>query len=326
MKNKILITGGAGYIGSHTNLELANSGYETIVLDNLINGHRDLALTGDFTLGDVGDAALLELLFSKYNIEAVMHFAAFAYVGESIKRPHAYYYNNVTNTITLLEAMRHAGVRKFIFSSTCATYGLPKHLPISEEHPQEPINPYGRSKLMIEKILEDYTRAYGFKSLFLRYFNAAGADPDGRVGERHNPETHLIPLAIEAAISQNRELKVFGQDYDTSDGTCIRDYIHVSDLAQAHRLGLEHLLDNGPGGMFNLGNGSGFSVKQVLDCVSQVTCREVKWSGVERRPGDPPELVGSCSKISSELGWKPNYADLKDIIRTAYAWRISARF
>ena len=326
MKARVLITGGAGYIGSHANLDLAAEGFETVVLDNLVYGHRDLVQAGEFLLGDTGDADLLDLVFEKYRIDAVMHFAAFTAVGESVENPAAFYENNVGNTITLLDAMRRAGVNNFVFSSTCAVYGLPRRIPLDEAHPRAPVSPYGRTKLMIEQILEDYSRAYGLKSLILRYFNAAGADPGGRVGERHVPETHLIPLAIEAALDPARELRVFGTDYDTPDGTCIRDYIHVSDLAAAHRLGLERMLDGGPGGVFNLGNGAGFSVREVLDCVSRVAGKEVKWSETARRAGDPPVLVGSSAGIEAELGWKPGHPDLEEIVRTALAWRTSGRF
>jgi UDP-glucose 4-epimerase len=265
-------------------------------------------------------------VFASRPIEAVMHFAAYAYVGESVTDPAKYYNNNLAGSLSLLEAMRKAGVNKFIFSSTCATYGVPQEIPITEVHPQAPVNPYGWTKLMIEQALADYQAAYGLQSVILRYFNAAGADPGGRIGERHIPETHLIPLAIEAAVDADRPLSVFGTDYDTPDGTCIRDYIHVTDLAQAHLLGLEHLMGKGKGGVFNLGNGSGFSVRDIIKCVEKVSGRQVHWNDAPRRAGDPPQLVGSSRKIKAELGWEPKHADIEEIVRTAYAWRTSKRF
>jgi len=326
MPKTILITGGAGYIGSHANMALAEAGYETMVLDNLVYGHEDLVVAGDFIHGDISDADLLQRVFASRPIEAVMHFAAYAYVGESVTDPAKYYNNNLAGSLSLLEAMRKAGVNKFIFSSTCATYGVPQEIPITEVHPQAPVNPYGWTKLMIEQALADYQAAYGLQSVILRYFNAAGADPGGRIGERHIPETHLIPLAIEAAVDADRPLSVFGTDYDTPDGTCIRDYIHVTDLAQAHLLGLEHLMGKGKGGVFNLGNGSGFSVRDIIKCVEKVSGRQVHWNDAPRRAGDPPQLVGSSRKIKAELGWEPKHADIEEIVRTAYAWRTSKRF
>jgi UDP-glucose 4-epimerase len=320
MKGRILITGGAGYIGSHANLQLVSRGYETIILDNLVYGHRELVKDGEFLLGDTGDRELLELLFRNYRIDAVMHFAAFAYVGESVTSPALYYHNNVVNTLTLLEAMRTANVDKIVFSSTCATYGNPLATPITEEHPQQPINPYGRSKLMIEQILEDYSRAYGLRYVSLRYFNAAGADPQTRVGELHEPETHLIPLALEAAIDPSRSLSIFGTNYDTPDGTCIRDYIHVSDLASAHDLALQYLMDGGASDVFNLGNGQGFSVKDVIDCAQKITGKGLQVIQADRRPGDPPKLVGSAEKARATLGWNPQYEDLDVMVETAWKW------
>jgi len=320
MKGRILITGGAGYIGSHANLQLVSRGYETIILDNLVYGHRELVKDGEFLLGDTGDRELLELLFRNYRIDAVMHFAAFAYVGESVTSPALYYHNNVVNTLTLLEAMRTANVDKIVFSSTCATYGNPLATPITEEHPQQPINPYGRSKLMIEQILEDYSRVYGLRYVSLRYFNAAGADPQTRVGELHEPETHLIPLALEAAIDPSRSLSIFGTNYDTPDGTCIRDYIHVSDLASAHDLALQYLMDGGASDVFNLGNGQGFSVKDVIDCAQKITGKGLQVIQADRRPGDPPKLVGSAEKARATLGWNPQYEDLDVMVETAWKW------
>ncbi len=263
-KPTILITGGAGYIGSHACLALKHRGYNVIILDNLVYGHRDLVekvLQVELVVGDTNDRALLDRLFQTYNIGAVMHFAAYAYVGESVTEPAKYYRNNVTGTLTLLEAMLAASVKNFVFSSTCATYGVPETVPIPEEHPQNPINPYGGTKLMVEKILADFDRAYNLKSVFFRYFNAAGADPSGLLGEDHTPETHLIPLVLFTALGKRKSISIFGTDYPTPDGTCIRDYIHVTDLANAHLLGLEYLLKGGDTEVFNLGNGSGFSVK-----------------------------------------------------------------
>lgn len=326
MQATVLITGGAGYIGSHANKELARAGCQTIVLDNLSYGHLDLIQAGDFLLGDTSDRGLLDLLFENYKIDAVMHFAAYTYVGESVTDPCRYYDNNLKSTLTLLDAMLKAGVDKFVFSSTCATYGLPMGIPLTEDHPKNPVNPYGWSKAMVEQVLSDYGRAYGLQSVILRYFNAAGADPSGTLGERHIPETHLIPLAIEAALNQDNKLSVFGLDYDTPDGSCIRDYIHVTDLARAHLLGLESLLDGRGGGVFNLGNGAGFSVREIIDCVERVTGREVNWREAGRRAGDPPVLVGSSEKITRELGWNPEHADIDEIVSSAYKWRISEHF
>lgn len=320
MQERILITGGAGYIGSHTCLELAQHGYQVVALDNLCQGHRDFARFGEFILGDVGDQDLLDLVFSKYDIKAVMHFAAHTNVGESVLNPAKYYLNNLRNTAILLEAMRRASVKYFVFSSTCATYGLPVSLPLLESNPQLPISPYGRSKLMIEQILQDYSTGYGLNYVALRYFNAAGADSEGRLGERHDPETHLIPLVLMAALDPDREVRVFGTDYDTLDGTCIRDYIHVTDLARAHQLALDYLLDGGESAAFNIGNGRGFSVKEVLDCAARVTGKPIRVVNGERRPGDLPCLVGGTEKIRRVLGWEPRIAALEDIIKTAWKW------
>lgn len=316
----ILITGGAGYIGSHVNKELYKKGYETVVLDNLIYGHREFVKWGEFILGDLEDTNLLRLVFRKYPIKAVMHFAAFAYVGESVKDPQKYYLNNVKNTLSLLQVMLEHGVEYFIFSSTCATYGIPSEIPIPEDHSQNPINPYGKSKLMIEKILEDYSKAYGLKYVSLRYFNAAGADPDCEIGEWHEPETHLIPLVLDVAIGKSEAIKIFGTDYPTPDGTCVRDYIHVTDLANAHILALEYLFKEGKSDVFNLGNGNGFSVKQVIQAAEDITKRKINSIEWERRPGDPPVLVGSSEKAKRVLRWEPRYYELSVIIETAWEW------
>ncbi len=322
-KTTILVTGGAGYIGSHTVLALKEAGYEVIVLDNLVYGHQDLVeqvLQVELIVGDINDRSLLDNLFQTRNIAAVMHFSAYAYVGESVKEPAKYYRNNVVATLNLLEAMQAAGINKFVFSSTCATYGIPEMVPIPENHPQNPINPYGATKLMVERILSDFDVAYGLKSVRFRYFNAAGADPQGRLGEDHNPETHLIPLVLLAALGQRESISIFGTDYDTRDGTCIRDYIHVTDLADAHVLGLEYLLKGGNSEVLNLGNGQGFSVKEVIETAKQVTGKQIKIIECDRRPGDPPILIGSSKKATSFLGWQPQYYSLQDIIKHAWQW------
>ncbi len=322
-KTKILVTGGAGYIGSHAVLALQQSGYEVVILDNLVYGHQDFVdrqLHSELVVGDTNDRTLLDNLFRKHNFAAVMHFAAYAYVGESVQTPDKYYRNNVVGTLTLLEAMQDAGIKQFVFSSTCATYGNPQQIPITEDHPQNPINPYGATKLMVERILQDFDVAYGLKSVCFRYFNAAGADPEGRLGEDHNPETHLIPLVLMAALGKRPSVSIFGLDYPTPDGTCIRDYIHVSDLATAHVLGLNYLLKGGDSDVFNLGNGNGFSVKQVIDTARQVTGREIAVVESDRRPGDPPILVGSSAKAMNILGWQPQYADLENILTHAWQW------
>ena len=325
----ILVTGGAGYIGSHAVKALEERGFETIVLDSLVYGHRDLIetnLKAKLVAGDINDRAFLDRLFSTTKIDAVMHFAAFAYVGESVTDPAKYYRNNVVGTLTLLDAMREHGVTNFVFSSTCATYGNPQSIPITEDHPQQPINPYGAGKLAIERVLKDYDPAYGLKSVIFRYFNAAGADPDGLFGEDHNPETHLIPLILQAAAGKRAAISVFGTDYDTPDGTCIRDYIHVTDLAQAHVLGLEYLLEHQTSQIFNLGNGNGFSVKEVVDTARQVTGKEIAIEECPRRVGDPAVLIGSSTKARKMLGWEPKYADLNAIVKHAWNWHQSRHF
>lgn len=322
-KPTILVTGGAGYIGSHAVQALQKSGYDVVILDNLVYGHRDIvenALKVELVVGDTGDRALLDNLFSSRNIAAVMHFAAYAFVGESVTDPGKYYRNNVVGTLTLLEAMVAANVKKFVFSSTCATYGVPKTIPIPEDHPQDPINPYGATKLMVERILADFDLAYDLKSVSFRYFNAAGADPNGLLGEDHNPETHLLPLVLMTALGKRESVAIFGTDYPTRDGTCIRDYIHVCDLADAHVLGLEYLLNGGDSNIFNLGNGSGFSVKEAIDAAREITGKEIKAIECDRRPGDPPMLVGSSEKARKILGWQPQYGDIKDIISHAWNW------
>lgn len=316
----ILIVGGAGYIGSHLNKEISKKGYKTVVFDNLSYGYEKFVKWGIFERGDLGDIEDIRKVFKKYRIEAVMHFAAFTYVGESVEDPQKYYMNNVKNTLNLLQVMLEENVKYFVFSSTCATYGNPARIPITENHPQNPINPYGKSKLIVEEILKDYSDAYGLKYASLRYFNAAGADPDCEIGEMHDPETHLIPLVLDAASSKREDIKIFGTDYDTSDGTCIRDYIHVTDLADAHILALEYLQKGGKSDIFNLGNGNGFSVKEVIETAREITGKPIKEVEVERRPGDPPVLIGSSKKAMEILKWKPKYHDLSRIIETAWKW------
>lgn len=315
----ILVTGGAGYIGSHTNKQLHKKAYNTVVVDNLVYGHRQFVKWGDFVLGDLSDLHQLRLLFQKYPIFAVMHFAGYTYVGESYENPEKYYINNYLNTLNLLRVMREFGVPRIIFSSTCATYGEPETIPLEENHPQEPINPYGMCKLFIEKTLADYHRAYGLEYVSLRYFNAAGADPDGEIGEKHEPETHLIPIVLDVALDKRPHLNIFGTDYDTPDGTCIRDYIHVNDLAEAHILALEYLLNGGTSDSFNLGSGAGYSVKEVVDAVQKTTGKTIKTMTVARRKGDPARLISSSQKAKEILKWQVKYK-LEDIIETAWNW------
>jgi UDP-glucose 4-epimerase len=316
----VLVTGGAGYVGSHAVQELRVSGVPCVVLDNLSRGHRDLVLDAELIVGDVGDSALVTRVLQQFQVKAVMHFAAFAYVGESVRLPGMYYENNVAKTINLLNCMVRARVDKLVFSSTCATYGLPDVTPITEAHPQRPVNPYGASKLMVERILRDFDATHGLRSISLRYFNAAGADPSGRIGERHDPETHLIPIALQAALGLRDGVDVFGGDYPTPDGTCIRDYVHVCDLAQAHVLGLERLQSGCATDAFNLGNGAGFSVLEVLDAVERITGRGIRRNVTARRPGDPHALVGSADKAHELLGWRPRFNRLEAMIETAWTW------
>ena len=317
----ILIAGGAGYIGSHANKYLHKRGQETVVFDNLSRGHRELAQWGHFVFGDLADRERLRFCFKTYPIKAVMHYCAFCYVGESVDHPAEYYRNNVANTINLLDAMVEHGVKYFIFSSTCSTYGHPVQLPMTEDHPQQPINPYGKSKLMVEQILRDYDEAYGIRHACLRYFNAAGSDPEGEIGEWHEPETHLIPLALQVASGKRDCVKIYGTDYDTPDGTCIRDYVHINDLATGHLLALEYLQQGAPSDAFNLCNGSGFSVKEVIDTAERVTGRSIKVVDAARRAGDPPILVGNSEKAKKILRWRVGYPSLEDIIKTAWSWQ-----
>ena len=315
----ILIVGGAGYIGSHVNKLLNRCGYSTLVLDNLSRGHRDFVRWGKFLPGDAGDRELLDRLFTTHDVQAVMHFAAYAYVGESVGKPSMYYDNNVAKTLVLLDAMVRHGINRFVFSSSCATFGNAERLPIDETHPQRPINPYGYTKLVVENVLRDYDKAYGLKHCIFRYFNAAGADPDGEIGESHDPETHLIPLVLDTAAGLRDVIDVYGDDYDTPDGTCIRDYIHVNDLAEAHRLGMERLFETNTSDDYNLGCGKGYSIMEVLEAAKKITKESIPVRFCERREGDPPSLVGSSQKAERLLGWSPQYS-LEDSVTTAWSW------
>lgn len=318
----ILVVGGAGYIGSHTVRQLAARGEQVVVLDNLVYGHREALVDESvvFVEGDLGHRDVLDKLFAEHDIGAVMHFAAYAYVGESVTEPSKYYRNNLAAPITLLDAMRDHGVGVFIFSSTCATYGNPRYVPIDENHPQNPINPYGASKLMLERVLADYARAYSLKYAALRYFNAAGCSLDGEIGEDHNPETHLIPLVLEAAAGTREHITIFGTDYPTPDGSCIRDYIHVNDLARAHILAIDKLSEGAESFQCNLGTGIGHSVKELIAAAERVTGRTIPVVVGERRAGDPPELVAAPGKAKELLGWEAEYKDLDAVLKTAWAW------
>jgi UDP-arabinose 4-epimerase len=316
----ILVTGGAGYVGAHGCKALSQAGYQPVAYDNLVYGHEAVVQWGPLERGDTADRARLDEIFARYRPVAVMHFAAFTSVGESVADPGKYYRNNVGGTLALLEAMAAHGVRRFVFSSTAAVYGLPGQVPITEDAPTDPINPYGHSKQMVERMLLDFEGAHGIASAMMRYFNAAGASPDGEIGENHDPETHLIPLALDAVAGKGPELTVFGTDYPTPDGTCIRDYIHVGDLADAHVRALDYLAQGGATRAFNLGTGSGASVREILDTVERVTGRPVPHRTGPRRAGDPPVLVADPSRARAELGWEPRHSDLDTIVATAWAW------
>lgn len=320
---KLLVAGGAGYIGSHMVQRLLASGHDVVVADNFFTGFRDALIAAGspaVTELDISDNAALSNLLSSHRFDAVLHFASFIQVGESVNEPGKYYANNLSATLTLLQAIVKAGVKRFIFSSTAAVYGDPAYVPIDEAHPKAPINPYGRSKWMVEQVLEDFDRGYGLKSVCLRYFNAAGADPAGRLGERHEPETHLVPLVLQAASGRRPAITVFGRDYDTPDGTCIRDYIHVVDLVDAHVLALDYLQQGCGSAAFNLGNGNGFSVQEVIETARRVTGCKIPVVDALRRPGDPPRLVADASKARSVLGWQPRFADVETIVAHAWAW------
>jgi UDP-glucose 4-epimerase len=319
MTDTVLVTGGAGYIGSHTCLRLSEAGFAPVVYDDLSNGRREFVRWGPLEIGDIRDGARLDEVFAKHRPVAVVHFAALIEVGESVKEPGRFYSVNVGGAISLVEAARRAGVDKLVFSSTCATYGEPVRVPMDETHPQAPINPYGRTKLMVEQALADYDRYAGFRSVSLRYFNAAGADPEGRIGERHEPETHAVPLAIQTALGRRQGFKLFGTDYDTRDGTAVRDYIHILDLADAHVLALRRLLSGGGTDVFNLGTGAGTTVKELLAAIERVSGRPFPVEEVARRPGDSPALVADNRKAREGLGWSPRFS-LDEVVKSAWDW------
>lgn len=327
MVETILVTGGAGYIGSHTVRQLAAQGRKIVVLDNLVYGHREAIVDPEVELvvGEVGDKGLLKELFAKHRFSAVVHFAAYTYVGESVTNPLKYYRNNTADPLTLFEVMQDAGCKAFVFSSTCATYGVPDAIPITEGNSQNPINPYGRSKLVTEWILRDCDTAWGLKSVSLRYFNASGSSADGLIGEDHNPETHLIPRVLMALTGEIEYLEVFGQDYETPDGTCIRDYIHVEDLADAHGRALDHLLGGGDSVRCNLGTGVGVSVKEIIDAAEEVTGKKVPVKYGPRREGDPPRLVADPRLALDLLGWKAGHRDIREMLVPAWKWMTGPR-
>lgn len=321
---QILVVGGAGYIGAHMVNALLQADYDAVTLDNLSTGHRDLLPGGELIVGDLGDAGLLDHIFARHRIDAVMHFAAYSLVGESVVNPLKYYRNNVARTVRLLDAMVRHSIPYFIFSSTAAVYGEPREIPIREDHPCSPTNPYGATKIAVERMLRDCDDAHGIKSVALRYFNAAGADPSGKLGERHEPETHLIPSILKVAAGEHPQVKIFGDHYPTPDGTCLRDYIHVNDLAQAHLLVLEALFGGKQSSVYNLGNSRGYSVLEVIHAARKITGHGIPTVVAEPRPGDPAALVAGSDKIRSELGWQPAYEDLETIVETAWAWHRKA--
>ncbi len=323
---RILVTGGAGYIGSHYVLYERSRGNDVVILDNLIYGHREAVLDTPLVVGDVGNRELLDRVMAEYKVDAVVHFAAFASVGESVSHPERYFHNNVLTTLTLLDAMRDNGVKFLVFSSSCATYGNPQYVPMDESHPQKPVNPYGESKLFCEHMMSAYDKAHGLRFNALRYFNAAGADPEGRIGESHNPETHIIPNILHAAMGKRENVSIFGTDYDTPDGTCVRDYIHILDLAQAHSLALNKLVDGASSNFYNLGTEQGNSVNEVIEVCREVTGKNISVEYGERRPGDPPKLVASATKAKTDLKWSPVYSDIKDIISTAWKWELNRKY
>lgn len=325
MKSAVLVTGGAGYVGSHTCKALSRAGYQPIVYDNLMRGHRWAVQWGPLEVGDILDRKRLDGVLQKYKPVAALHFAAYSYVGESVLKPSEYYWNNVAGTVSLLNSLVEYGVSRLVFSSTCATFGIPTSVPIREDHPQRPINPYGASKLMIERVLADFDNAYGFKSISLRYFNAAGADPDKNIGEAHDPETHLIPLALLVAAKKIPSLTVYGNDYPTEDGTCVRDYVHVSDLADAHVMALKYLERGGSTSCLNLGTGKGWSVSEVIKSVIEVTGQPIAVVDGMRRPGDPPVLVADPTRAIQVLGWLPKYPNINAQIEHAWKWLLHQR-
>lgn len=320
---KILVCGGAGYIGSHMVAELLENGHEVVILDNFQKGHRDAILGGKVYKGDLRDRSVLDKVFSENKIDAVIDFAADSLVGESVAEPLKYFHNNIGSTINLLKAMRDHEVKYIVFSSTAATYGEPENIPIVEGDRNLPTNPYGESKLAVEKILKWCDNAYGIKYTALRYFNAAGAHVDGKIGEDHNPESHLIPIILQTALGKRDKIFIFGDDYNTEDGSCVRDYIHVTDLANAHLLALKRLMNGGESRIYNLGNGKGFSVKEVIEVARKVTGKEIKAEIAERRAGDPATLIASSKKAMEELQWKPKYNSLETIIETAWKWHVN---
>ncbi|MEN5363266.1 UDP-glucose 4-epimerase GalE [Brevundimonas intermedia] len=324
MPSTILVTGGAGYVGSHACLALSQAGFTPVVYDNLSNGHAAFVQWGELETGDIRDGARLDAVIARHRPVAVLHFAALIEVGESVKEPGRFYDNNVVGALTLIEAARRGGIGAMVFSSTCATYGDPVYLPMDEAHPQAPLNPYGRSKLMVEQALADYSTYAGFRSVCLRYFNAAGADEEGRIGERHHPETHAIPLALQTALGQRQGFRLFGDDYDTRDGTAVRDYVHVMDLADAHVRALKYLLDGGETTVFNLGTGAGTTVRELIDTIRHTTNRPFPVETALRRPGDAPCLVADNSRAREVLGWRP-MRTLDDIVRTAWRWHAAER-
>lgn len=320
-KPTVLVTGGAGYIGSQTCKSLAAGGYTPVAVDNMVYGHEWAVRWGPLEVADILDSARLDEIITRHKPIAVLHFAAFAYVGESVTDPGKYYTNNVAGSLSLLQAMARHGIDRLVFSSTCATYGNPIQIPINEHHPQAPINPYGASKQMVERMMADFGLAHGLRSIALRYFNAAGADPDGEIGEAHDPETHLIPLVLDTASGTRSHIDIYGDDYDTADGTCIRDYTHVADLADAHVLALRNLEQAQPGMRpYNLGNGAGFSVREVIAAAERVTGLKVPVKIAPRRAGDPAKLVGDNRAACAELGWKPRYSAIDDMLSTAWQW------
>lgn len=323
---RILVCGGAGYIGAHMAKRLAGAGCDVTVFDNLSTGHRDAVRWGEFVEGDLLDAEALKGLFAGQKFDGVMHFCAMSQVGESVRQPYLYYRNNVAGSLNLLEAMRHAEVDRLVFSSTAAVYGQPTNGVLDEAHPTVPINPYGASKLMVERMLQDAAQAYGLRSVTLRYFNAAGADPEGEIGESHSPETHLIPNVLRNALGQGDGLQVYGNDYATRDGTCVRDYVHVVDLAEAHLLALRHLDHHAGAHQFNLGSGVGCTVMEIIEAARRVTGRAIEFALAPRRPGDPAALVADATRARSVLEWQPRFIDVQDIVETAWRWHCAPRY